>query len=153
MAGCRAPSFRMVAAVVDSTLPAVGCGAFILRNGYLLLIQRLRAPEAGCWGLPGGRVEPFEGLTEAVRREIREETGLEITLGPLLCIVEQSEPVAGQHWVSPVYQAYAPEGGEARLMEPHKHAALGWYALDALPSPLTRATEEAVAVFRARESG
>ena len=142
----------MVAAVVDSTLPAVGCGAFILRNGRLLLIQRLRAPEAGCWGLPGGRVEPFEGLAEAVRREISEETGLEITLGPLLCIVEQSEPVAGQHWVSPVYQAYAPEGAEARLMEPHKHAALGWYALDALPSPLTRATEQAVAVFRAQEN-
>lgn len=134
-------------------LPAVGCGAFILRDGQVLLIQRLRAPEAGCWGLPGGRVEPFEAVPDAVRREIHEETGLEIVPERLLCVVDQIDPAAGLHWVSPVYQARVPTGAEARLMEPHKHAALEWYALNALPSPLTRATELAMAAVRALENG
>jgi ADP-ribose pyrophosphatase YjhB (NUDIX family) len=50
--------------------PRVGCGAAVMRDGKLLLVQRLTEPEAGCWGLPGGKVDPFEPLDQAVRREI-----------------------------------------------------------------------------------
>ncbi|MCP1241580.1 NUDIX domain-containing protein [Acetobacter lambici] len=128
--------------------PAVGCGAFILRDGGLLLIRRVKAPEAGCWGLPGGKVDPFETTAQAAMREVREEVGLELQAGPLLCVVDQIDRAVGTHWVAPVYTV-GPVRGEPYLCEPHKHDGLGWFALDALPHPLTVATQVAVQAFNA----
>jgi ADP-ribose pyrophosphatase YjhB (NUDIX family) len=53
-------------------------------QGRLLLIKRGHEPGAGLWSLPGGRVEPGETDTEALVREMREETGLVVQAGPLL---------------------------------------------------------------------
>jgi 8-oxo-dGTP diphosphatase len=130
------------------TLPRVGCGAAILRDGKLLLIKRAKPPEAGCWGLPGGKVDPFEAVQAAVRREIAEELGLELVGERLLCVVDQIDRDGGDHWVSPVFLAEAFAGEPANL-EPEKHTALGWFALDALPSPLTVSAQTAVQVLRA----
>ncbi|WP_037353304.1 NUDIX hydrolase [Amycolatopsis orientalis] len=47
-------------------------------QGRLLLIQRANEPGKGQWSLPGGRVEPGETDHEAVIRELREETGLDV---------------------------------------------------------------------------
>jgi ADP-ribose pyrophosphatase YjhB (NUDIX family) len=60
------------------TEPRVGCGAAIMRDGKLLLIQRRREPEAGHWGLPGGKVDLYETMAAAAEREIFEELGLTI---------------------------------------------------------------------------
>jgi len=60
--------------------------------GRLLLIRRGRAPGAGLWSLPGGRVEPDESDAEAVVRELREETGLEVRPGDLVGRVERPAP-------------------------------------------------------------
>lgn len=130
------------------TLPAVGCGAAILNDAnQILLLRRLKQPEAGCWGLPGGKVDPFETVPAAVIREVQEETGLNVQLGALLCVVDQIDPVAGTHWVAPVYrvQQYT---GQPHICEPHKHDGLEWFALDALPPPLTIATQQAVAALK-----
>ena len=62
----------------DAGLPRVGCGAAIVRNGRILLVRRKRMPEADHWGLPGGKVDPFETVPAAVVREVREELGIEV---------------------------------------------------------------------------
>jgi ADP-ribose pyrophosphatase YjhB (NUDIX family) len=58
-------------------------------QGRLLLIKRGHAPGAGLWSLPGGRIEPGETDTEALVREMREETGLVIDPGRLIGTVRR----------------------------------------------------------------
>ena len=57
-------------------------GAVVLDEaGRLMLVRRGREPSRGLWSLPGGRVEPGESATEAVAREVLEETGLHVHVG------------------------------------------------------------------------
>lgn len=123
----------------------VGCGAFITDDqGRLLLVKRRRDPEAGHWGLPGGKVDFLEPVPDAVRREIAEELGITIVLTGLLCVVDQIDVDSASHWVNPVYRARI-TAGTPRLMEPDALADWGWFAIAALPGPLTLSTRVAVA--------
>ena len=125
--------------------PGVGCGAAILREGRILLVKRLKAPEAGHWSLPGGKVDFLERVEDAIRREIREEIGVEIALDRPLVLVEMLG-VDGQHWVSPVYLARL-ASGEPENREPDKLAAIAWFPLDTPPQPLAQAAREAIAAI------
>lgn len=51
--------------------------AVLMRGNSMLLIRRKYPPAVGKWSLPGGVIEPGEGLAEAARRELKEETGLD----------------------------------------------------------------------------
>ena len=69
--------------------PEVAVGAVCVRDGRLLIVRRGRGVAVGRWSLPGGRVEPGETLEAAVRRELLEETGLDVTVGALCGIAER----------------------------------------------------------------
>jgi ADP-ribose pyrophosphatase YjhB (NUDIX family) len=58
--------------------PMIGVGALIFQHRRILMAQRGKEPLKGWWSLPGGALETGELLADAVRREVREETGLEI---------------------------------------------------------------------------
>lgn len=132
--------------------PRSGCGVAIVRDGRILLLERLREPEAGSWGIPGGKVDWMERLEDAVRREALEETGLELGSIELLCVVDHFEEALHQHWISPVYLA-EDTVGEPTLREPEKHGGLRWFPLDGLPERVTVSTVAAVeAIARARRS-
>ncbi len=124
----------------EARVPEVGCRAAITnRAGQLLLIQRLREPEAGCWGLPGGKIDFGEQVEVAVVREISEELGVEIALDGLACIAQTIKCGDGRHWVAPVYHAHI-AAGTPSLMEPEKHGGWGWFDLESLPDELTSPT-------------
>ena len=68
-------------------------GAIITDDaGRLLLIKRGHEPEEGRWSLPGGRVKPGESDWDALVREVREETGLDVEPGRLIGQVERPAP-------------------------------------------------------------
>jgi ADP-ribose pyrophosphatase YjhB (NUDIX family) len=69
--------------------PIVGVGGIVVDGDRVLLVKRTQPPLAGRWSLPGGLVETGEPLAEAVRRELKEETGLDVTVGPLVEVVER----------------------------------------------------------------
>jgi ADP-ribose pyrophosphatase YjhB (NUDIX family) len=129
--------------------PKVGCGVALLRGAKLLLIRRGRPPVAGCWSLPGGKVERWERTDDAARREVAEELGVKVGELALLCVVDLLLPHEDAHWVSPTYLALDFEGEPMRL-EPEKHTDLDWFALDALPTPLAQSVPAAAAALRLR---
>ena len=71
--------------------PIVGVGAVILTDGPVgvVLIKRRYQPLAGRWSLPGGTVEVGETLEAALVREIKEETGLDIDVGPVVEVFDR----------------------------------------------------------------
>ena len=58
--------------------PILGVGAIVLKGDRVLLVERGSEPLKGLWSLPGGVLETGELLEDGVRREVREETGLEV---------------------------------------------------------------------------
>src|SRR5918996_73404 len=58
--------------------PVVGVGAVVVRDGRALIVKRAHEPRKGEWSLPGGLLELGESLPDAIRREIKEETTLDV---------------------------------------------------------------------------
>jgi mutator protein MutT len=72
--------------------PIVGVGAVVLNgDGHVLLVKRAHEPLKGEWSLPGGGVEVGETLDAAVVRELFEETGLTVDVGPVVEVLDRIE--------------------------------------------------------------
>jgi 8-oxo-dGTP diphosphatase len=69
--------------------PYVGVGAVIVQDGKVLLVKRKYEPLAGQWSLPGGAVEVGETLEACLVREMLEETGLEVRVGPVIEVFDR----------------------------------------------------------------
>jgi ADP-ribose pyrophosphatase YjhB (NUDIX family) len=122
--------------------PRVGCGAAILDDqNRILLVQRIKAPEAGHWGVPGGKLDWGEAARTCAEREIAEELGIRIVAGPVLAVTDMI--AEDHHWVAITYRADSFDG-EPAIQEDHALQAWGWFRLDALPSPLTASTADAI---------
>lgn len=76
--------------------PVVGVGAVVVRDGKALIVRRAHEPRKGEWSLPGGRVELGETLVEAARREIKEETGLDVEVGPVVEVFDRIHRLDGR---------------------------------------------------------
>jgi ADP-ribose pyrophosphatase YjhB (NUDIX family) len=70
------------------TQPVVGVGAVVWRDDRVLLIRRGTPPKQGAWSLPGGKQEWGETVATAAAREVWEETGVRITVGDVVAVVD-----------------------------------------------------------------
>jgi ADP-ribose pyrophosphatase YjhB (NUDIX family) len=89
--------------------PIVGVGVVVWRGDRVLLIRRGKPPRAGQWSLPGGAQELGETVAATARREVLEETGLELSALELLTVVdliEQADPSATGPATGPDHYRY-----------------------------------------------
>ena len=118
---------------MSPSAPVVGVGGVLIRDGKVLLIRRGKPPLYGRWVVPGGTVELGESLEQALVREMREETGLEVVPLEVLTVFDRIERDGDRvvyHYVIVDYLCRW-LGGEARAASDALEAA--WAALDDLP--------------------
>ncbi|HUZ84304.1 MAG TPA: NUDIX hydrolase [Gaiellales bacterium] len=112
--------------------PAPTASAVVVRgDGRIMLVRRGIEPARGLWDLPGGFVEAGEHPEQAARRELLEETGVEVELTGLLGIwCDRYGP--GGHTINVHYGA-RPVGGRERVGS--DVAEIAWFPPDQLPEP------------------
>ena len=115
-------------------VPKVGIGVVVLKQGRVLLGRRKGSHGAGEFAYPGGHLEYLETFEQCARREVREETGLEIAEPRFLRLLNTRQ-YAPKHYIDIAFAAEC-LSGEPRVLEPDRVESWDWYALDALPSPL-----------------
>lgn len=113
--------------------PIAGVGAVILDAGRVLLVRRGHAPMKGEWSLPGGALEVGETLAEGVKREVLEETGLEVEPLAMVDVVDRiARDEAGRvqfHYVLVDYLCRVTGGAAACASDA---VGLRWAAMDEL---------------------
>jgi 8-oxo-dGTP diphosphatase len=127
-------------------IPCVGA---VIRDseGRLVVVRRGRPPSKGLWSLPGGRVEPGESPRDAVRREVREETGLRVDVQDAAGSVVLAGASPGDRYLVTDYVAVVTPGTSTDLLAGDDADDARWVtrreflALDVTPG-LARALQE-----------
>lgn len=130
----------------------VGLGALIQNEeGQILLMRRgpTAKNERGSWALPGGTLDFGETLQEGIKRETREELGIEIAITGMLPAFDHIIQEESQHWVTNIFLAKITEG-IPKILEPEKCDTFDWFFFDELPSPMAAMTRGWVDYFRKR---
>ncbi|WP_152541266.1 NUDIX hydrolase [Kallotenue papyrolyticum] len=116
--------------------PLIGVAAVVWRDERVLLVRRGRPPRQGEWSLPGGRQEWGERVREAVQREVREETGIEIEVQAIVDVVDlidRDEASGAVRFHYTLIDTLAEwRSGEARPADDAD--AVAWVTLDELPT-------------------
>ncbi|HEX6787366.1 MAG TPA: NUDIX domain-containing protein [Acidimicrobiales bacterium] len=111
--------------------PEVCVGGVVVHDGKLLLVRRGRGAGIGLWSVPGGRVDWGEPLTDALVREVAEETGLAIVPAGWLGWVERID--VAHHFVIHDFLAQLADGSQPDQARPGDDAsAVRWVELEEL---------------------
>ncbi|AFC31555.1 NUDIX hydrolase [Paenibacillus mucilaginosus 3016] len=116
---------------------SIGVGALIARDHRYLLVRRAQEPGKGYWTNPGGYIEQLEAIGETIRREVKEEAGVDAVVRRVVALRDQPRAIHN------VYIAFEMEyvGGEPKPDGTEVDAA-GFYTLEEIASmnvaPFTR---------------
>ncbi len=116
--------------------PQPSCHALVRSGDRVLLVRRARPPLEGYWGLPGGGVELGETVEDAVVREVKEETGLDVNVRRYLGYKDAIErDGAGRvrwHYVIHFFEAAVPEGAGLTPTPSDDAAEARWFTPEEL---------------------
>ena len=113
----------------------VGVGVLVWKNGKFLIGQRHGSHGADTWSVPGGHLEFGEAWEECAKREVREETGMEIVNIRLLAVTNDLFKQENKHYVT-IWMQSDWQTGEPAITEPEKFIRLEWRSPHDLPKPL-----------------
>ena len=113
----------------------LGTNILVIKDGKVLLGLRKNVVGNGTWGFPGGKLNFGELYTDAVKRELLEETNLFVDELEFIGVNNQSRGAENQHWVQVNFCAKKWHG-EVKLMEPEKCSSWEWFDIDKLPEPI-----------------
>lgn len=115
--------------------PYIGVGVLLWKGDCLLLGQRLNSQGGHDWQFPGGHLEVGENVLECAAREVREETGLDMTCAEHAGFSNEMFSAGDRDYVT-LYVTAAHLSGEPEVMEPDKCRCWQWFPYDQLPEPL-----------------
>lgn len=113
----------------------VGVAAVILREGRVLLGERIGSHGAYTWATPGGHLEWGESIEECAKRETLEETGLVVSGFEKLSFTNDIFEKENKHYIT-LFVVASDVSGEPQVTEPDKCKQWKWFKLDELPKPL-----------------
>jgi 8-oxo-dGTP diphosphatase len=119
---------------LDNLRPKVGIGIMIFKDNKVLLGKRKNSHGDGAYAWPGGHLEHMESFEDCAKREVLEETGMEIKNIRFLRLMNL-KTYAPKHYVDIGLMADW-KSGEPQILEPQKCEEWNWYNLDNLPQPL-----------------
>ncbi len=134
----------------DAATHPIPCIGVMIENdrGEFLLGKRKGVHGAGEWAVPGGKLDMGETIAEAALREVKEETGLDVTFESIIAVNDDLEWISdNRQYVTFIIKVLS-TSGEPVCMEPHKCEELRWFALDALPDNLFNPTRRAFVHLR-----
>lgn len=126
--------------------PKVGIGVMVMKNGKILLGKRKGSHGEGEYAWPGGHLEYMESFEECAKREVREETGMEIKNVRFVRLLNL-KAYAPKHYVDIGLTADW-KSGEPKVLEPERCEGWDWYDLDNLPAPLFEALYTAIEAYK-----
>lgn len=124
---------------MEETKPRVGIGVLLLKDGKILLGKRKGSHGEGEWCFPGGHLEYGEYFEECARREVLEETGLDIQNVRFL-FLGNTRAYMPKHYVQ-ITLAADWAGGEPQVLEPEKCETWDWFDPRELPQPMFKMSE------------
>ena len=123
-----------------NTLVRVGVGVIVRNHQNMILLEK--RSDCGMWGLPGGRIEAGESVSEAAIREVKEETGLTVKILKLLGVYSEPEQRIVTftdnvvHLVDILLEAQICNQDDEELICSHESEALEFFAINSLPSQI-----------------
>ncbi len=118
---------------MENNYPKVGVGVMVFKDGKVLMGKRKGKHGSGEYAWPGGHLEFMESFEECVKREVMEETGIEVQNIRFLRLLNMKN--YEKHYVD-VAMIADWKSGSPELKEPEKCEGWDWYDLDNLPSPM-----------------
>ena len=129
----------------------VGIGVMILDGDKILLGHRATNKkdtggiyETDCWTLPGGKQEYAETFLECAKREVKEETNLDVDKLELFGAADDIQP--DRHYIT-MHVIAKEHSGELRVMEPNSEDEWRWFSLDELPDNLYSPSEKFIKAY------